>query len=345
MFLMRERGRGADHAPNVIHTPWDTAERRYKLITYVYYDGYWGATSLDGKQWKDLPAPIFDDPGDVGNFVWDANRNSYIGYPKVFTQERGFRRRSVGFTETKEFDRWPKPRLILAPDVEDDRWVTSKEGHTDFYGLSGFPYQSMYIGFLWIYRIDKGDERVWPELIYSKDGVNWIRQPAPRRPVLPLGPPGTWDDGMIYTSNHPLIREDKLFLYYGGFDGPHNSRVANGAIGLAMMRRDGFASMDGTGPSSQVTSKLLENVSGTLAVNADASAGALRGEVLDQSGKVIPGYEKANCEPVRVNSVQAEVKWKGQARLPQGRPVKLRFWLENASLYSFLAGPSVRIVP
>ncbi len=309
----------------------------------MYYEGYWGATSPDGKRWTDVPAKqIFDDPGDVGNFVWDANRKAYIGYPKVFTEERGFRRRSVGFTESRDFERWPKPRLILAPDEEDDRWVTSKEGHTDFYGVSAFPYQRMYIGLLWVYRIDHGDERVWPELIYSRDGVQWIRQPSPRQPVLPLGAPGTWDDGMIYTANHPLIREDKLYLYYGGFDGPHNGQNARGAVGLALMRRDGFASLEGGREGAQVTTRVLENVAGALAVNADASAGALRVEVLDERGTPVPGYEMAACIPVWTNSVQAEVRWKAKSQLPPGGKIKLRFRLENAALYAFLAGPEAR---
>ncbi len=340
MFLMRERGPGADHAPNVIHTPWDAPDRRYKLINYVYYDGYWGAVSADGKQWKDLPRnPVLEDPGDVGNFVWDANRGCYIGYPKTFSQERGFRRRCVGFSETRDFAQWPKSKPILAPDIEDDRWVTSSDGHTDFYGLSAFPYQNMYVGFLWIYRIDRMEQRIWPELVYGKDGVHWTRHPTPRAPVLPLGSPGTWDDGMIFTSNHPLIRDDKLVLYYGGFDGPHDSRTANAAVGLATMRRDGFASFDAGRAPAVVTTKTLANVSGPLAVNANASAGAIAAEVLDANGAALPGYTLAECEPVRVNSVRAEIRWKTRRDLPTGRPVKLRFRLESAELYSFLAGP------
>lgn len=50
------------------------------MVTYTYYDGYYGSTSPDGVHWTDLPHPqIREDPGDVGNFVWDARRSAYIG--------------------------------------------------------------------------------------------------------------------------------------------------------------------------------------------------------------------------------------------------------------------------
>jgi hypothetical protein len=100
IVLMRPDGPGESHSPNVIHTPWESdPNRRYKMVTYTYYDGYYGATSPDGTHWTDLPhRQILEDAGDVGNFVWDAVREAYIGYPKVFETLRGARRRCVGFT-------------------------------------------------------------------------------------------------------------------------------------------------------------------------------------------------------------------------------------------------------
>ncbi len=41
-----------------------------------------------------------------------------------------------------------------------------------------------------------------------------------------------WDDGMIFTAP-PLVAGDKVRIYYGGWDGPHESRYRHSAIGLA----------------------------------------------------------------------------------------------------------------
>jgi hypothetical protein len=339
IVLMREKDPGASHAPNVIHTPWEQdPNRRYKMITYVYYNGYYGATSPDGIHWQDVPhKQLFDDHGDVGNFVWDARRSSYIGYPKIFDQIRGFRRRCVGFTETKDFDHWPASRLILAPDEEDDRGYLTPEGHTDFYGLSAFPYQTMYIGLLWIYRIENGDERVWPELVYSADGLKWGRVPAPRKPVLPLGMDGTWDDGMIYTTNHPIIRDNRIYLYYGGFDGPHNANNRSGGVGLATMRRDGFASLSAGETEISLTTVVFQEAFGSLRVNAAARDGAVRAELLDAKGEPIPGYGKDDSQPIHGDGVDQLLRWKERETLPNGS-IRIRFWIRNADLYSFFVG-------
>lgn len=342
IVLMRASGPGDTHSPNVIHTPWETdPARRYKMVTYVYYDGYYGATSPDGITWTDVPRnPILPDYGDVGNFVWDPFRRAYIGYPKIFDKIRGYRRRCVGFTETTDFGKWPATRLILAPDEEDDRGMYSPEARTEFYGLSAFPYQSMYVGLLWIYRLERGDERIWPELVYSSDGVKWNRVPAPRAPVLPPGQPGTWDDGMIFTPNHPIVRDGKLLLYYGGFDGPHNSRTRRGAVGLATMRRDGFASLEAGDSEATIATAALNGGGGPLLVNADTTGGELRAEVVDAAGRVMPGYSRAESVPFAGNSTDHRMQWKQRAELPAAGTMRVRFLLRRGSLYSFLAGDS-----
>lgn len=339
IFFSLPEGPGSSHAPNVIHTPWEQDPgRRYKLITYYYYDGYHGATSPDGIHWTNLPEKrILEDPGDVGNFVWDSRRGAYIGYPKKFSQVRGFRRRCVGFSETSDFARWPESRLILAPDEEDDRGYLTAEGHTDFYGLAAFPYQTMYVGFLWIYRIEKGDERVWPELVFGPDGIHWNRVPSPRAPVLDLGQAGTWDDGMIYTTNHPIIRDGRVQLYYGGMDGPHNGRDNTAGIGLASMRRDGFAGLAAVDTETAITTVAFRNAAGALRVNANARGGSLRAELLDTAGKPMPGYTRNDSDTLTGDRLEQTLKWKSRGALPEGA-FRIRFWLRNAELFSFHAG-------
>src|SRR5690606_9426688 len=146
----------------------------------------------------------------------------YMGYPKVFAPVRGFNRRCIGFTATQDFENWPSAQLILEPDAADDYWVTETYHRTEFYGLTAFPYESGYIGFLWIFHITDGknDGPIFCELVSSRDGVNWIRQEVSqgkRQPILPVGPKGSWDRGMVFTTNHPLVENNQVKLWYGGF--------------------------------------------------------------------------------------------------------------------------------
>jgi hypothetical protein len=346
-----------DHTPQVIHTPWEAdPQRRYKLINYDYgrtppkntVSGYYGALSPDGIHWTDVPQnPVLRDPGDVGCFVWDQHTKRYLGYPKKFTDVRGFRRRCVGFSETTTFESWPESRMVLIPDEYDDRWVSKPGQHTDFYGLSGFAYESMYIGFLWIFRITDGnnDGPIFVELVSSHDGVDWIREEEPRTPILPLGPTGSWDGGMVFTPNHPLVESDTIKLYYGGINVTHGAGKEAGAIGLATLRKDGFASLDAGGAAGTITTKRLLGAAGPLRVNYKAAGGSLKVEVLDENGKALPGFSRDDCEPLNGDSVDQVVRWKGSSEVPrQTGPVRFRFVLQNAAIYSFAAGDSMHLL-
>ena len=353
MFLRRSR---EDHSPQIIHTPADPdPQRRYKLITYEYgrtppkytVSGYLGACSPDGIHWTEAEQyPILRDPGDVGNFIWDPFTDRYIGYPKKFTDVRGFRRRCVGFTETSDFERWPTSQLTLIPDEFDDRWVKTKGQHTDFYGLSAFPYESMYLGFLWVFPITDGDNDgpIFVELVTSRDGVNWTRQDEPRIPVLPIGTQGTWDCGMVFTPNHPLVEGDRIRLYYGGFNVTHKAD-GQGAIGLATLRKDGFASLDAGAKGGVITTRPFSGMQGPLRLNSHTSDGSIRVEILSESGHPLPGFSRDECDAITGDSVDQTVTWRGSSRLPEDLgTVQLRFILQNASLYSFHAGDTLQVL-
>lgn len=346
IFLRRT---AEDHTPQIIHTPWEPdPQQRYKMINFDYgrtppdhtVSGYWGAWSPDGIHFTAAPInPVLPDPGDVGNFVWDPLTRRYIGYPKKFTDVRGFRRRCVGRSATTVFEQWPVSQMALVPDEFDDRWVTEAGQHTDFYGLSGFAYESMYVGFLWVFRITDGhnDGPIFVELVSSHDGVTWLRQEQPRTPILPLGPEGAWDSGMVFTPNHPLVENGTIKLYYSGWSTTHNGGGGGAAIGLATLRKDGFASLDAGSTTGSVTTRELTGASGQLHVNCDASGGWLAVEVLNRHGEVIPGYNQASCNPIQADSVDRIVTWGLLSTLPTDGPIRLRFIFRNASLYSFRA--------
>lgn len=348
IFLARS---GQDHIPSILHTPWETDPgRRYKLINFDGAAGrFLGAWSSDGLHWTDSPAnPIIPPASDVGNYVWDAHADRYVGYMKIAAYVRGLRRRAVGFTSTTDFEAWPAPYLVMAPDAYDDRWATGEQ-RTHFYGLCGFPYQSMYIGFLWVFRAtDAGgytDGPIFVEIVTSRDGIHWRREEGDRPAMLPLGPPGAWDDGMIFTTQQPVVVGDTLRVYYGGVDGTHGGTNGHSGIGLATLRKDGFASLDAGGTTGVITTKRLQGAGGALHVNYATTGGSIRVEVLDPDGNVLPGYSQAECVSLQGNSVDQVVTWASRSELPGGaEPVRLRFVLQNAALYSFMAGSGIQIL-
>jgi hypothetical protein len=130
---------------------------------------------------------------------------------------------------------------------------------------------------------------------------------------------------------------------------------AGGSIGLATLRRDGFASMDGPGipmpaithtgardrnagelPPGELITRPIVFSGGRLFVNARVPAGALTVEVLQADGSSFPGFSAADCVPVTGDSTAHPVTWRAAdlSRLAR-TPVRLRFLLGAGGLYSF----------
>ena len=203
----------------------------------------------------------------------------------------------------------------------------------------------MYIGFLWIYRIAPDNNLIHIELVSSHDGINWNRQEKPRIPILPLGESGKWDAGMLFTPNHPLVEGDSIKLYYGGADKDHESKQVRACIGLATLRKDGFASLDAGDKTGVITTRLLNDVKGQLHVNANAQNGSIKVEVINDKGKVIQGYGRDDCKLIDTDAIDHVVTWSSRQNLPQSdKPIALRFLLKQASLYSFKAGDSLTVI-
>lgn len=344
-----------DHIPSVIHTPWEKDPgRRYKMINFdgdPAKNGYVCAFSPDGLHWTDASAkPVFSKGGDVSQFLWDPHAGQYLGFVKNNVNVSGMRRRAVARTASKNILSWADPQLVLVPDTFDDRWAKGIQ-RTHFYGLSAFAYESMYLGFLWVFRAtdDEGyfDGPVHLELVTSRDGVRWFREEGERPPILELGKDGTWDDGMHYTPQHPLLVDGKLWLYYGGFDCTHAAPAPwHGSIGLAMLRKDGFASLDAGEKTGIILTKKLAKTAGPLRLNYQCRAGgSIRVETLDAEGKPLSGYTRDDCKPLTGDNLDQTVTWNNRSELPVAdAPIRLRFVMENASLYSFTAGPKLQIV-
>jgi len=103
------------------------------------------------------------------------------------------------------------------------------------------------------------------------------------------------------------------------------------------LRLDGFVSLDAGAREGSVLTKPLVMEGKSLHLNVAAAEGAVRAEILDARGKrVLSGFSRSECLPVRGDRLNAELKWKrAEVSLLAGKTVRLRFILRNASLYAF----------
>jgi hypothetical protein len=339
---------------SVMQTPDDPdPAKRYKFMNLAP-DGWAVGWSSNGINVVSAPNnPVFTGGGDSGQICWDPRTEEYRCYVKtLWFDTNALRRRAVGLARTANFTNWPgSAPLVLWPDAVDDRWSSNPIQRTHFYGMSVFSYETMYLGFLWIHRGtnllgDLPGYQVGPihvELVSSHDGVNWTREEGNRPALLALGANGTWDDGMVFTARAPVVEGDTIKLWYGGFDQVHDAGLgrSHSAIGLATLRKDGFASLDAGATIGTILTRTLTGVGGPLRVNYRAVGGSLKVEVLDENNNVLPGYSQADCVALNGDSVDQTITWAAHAELPAGVTLlRLRFILQNASVFSFMAGES-----
>jgi len=58
-------------------------------------------------------------------------------------------------------------------------------------------------------------------------------------------------------------------------------------------------------------------------------------EVTDAADGVLAGCSRAECDTFSGDSTRATVTWKGKSGIAHSGPLRLRFFMRNASLYSF----------
>ncbi len=208
------------------------------------------------------------------------------------------------------------------------------------YNLDAAGYESILLGAFSIWRGAPEDRSKPNEVLlgFSRDGFHWSR--PSRKPFIPVSERyGDWNWTNVQSAGGVcLIVGDRLHFYVMGWAGVKGTvRPGTGTVGLATLRRDGFASLDGKDPGGQVTTRKVTFSGKRLFVNVDAPRGELRAEVVDESGRPIPGFTAKDCLPVSGDKTLAPVQWKSGKDLGKlsGKPVRFRFEVKNARLYSF----------
>jgi len=209
------------------------------------------------------------------------------------------------------------------------------------------------------------------QLAFSRDGVIWKRvggagamshaelnsdrnwSNATREAVfVPYGKRDKdWDWGYMtpYYTPEPIIINDQIYFYYAGSNAKHwwtwtgdppkkdpNAKPPKKGVGLATLRRDGFVSIDAGAEGGTMTTRMFLFLGDTLVVNADASKGSITIEALGADGKPIKGFGREASVSLTTDNVRHALAWKGHRDLHQlqGRPIRLRFHLTNARLFS-----------
>ncbi len=332
-------------SPQILQVkPGDEADQKYLMLYRTT-----GATkaqngisiigSNDGIHWDpESNTRIIDIGSDTfNNVVYDPRREEYVCFlrPKHIYEhgndrlKDGAGRRVARLSSPDLWHEWTgRPQTILVPDSRD-----MKEENRFYYGLPTRYAHGAYWSCLWLYNL----ETVQPEMIWSRDGFHFERLPE-RTPLIPPGPEGSWDDGMIFAGPYWVEVGDEWWFYYTGWDGPHNTLERTAGIGLTRVRKEGLVSLHGPKHGGVVATRLLKWPGGKLRLNANASEGKLQVRVLGPDREEIPGFTWEACEPFTGDAVDHIVKWNDHSIEDlEGHELRLEFLLQDADLFAFQA--------
>lgn len=111
------------------------------------------------------------------------------------------------------------------------------------------------------------------------------------------------------------------------------------SINALILREDGWAVLRPTDETGQVITRQFVFAGNTLKLNADCGYGFIRVELLDSAFQPYAGFAAADCDPVagRRDQIWHTVTWQGRSDVSAlwNQPVRIRFQLNEASLYAF----------
>jgi hypothetical protein len=143
---------------------------------------------------------------------------------------------------------------------------------------------------------------------------NWVsRSNYPALGIVPTGP----TELSVYVSRHNAQKSAHVLRY--------------------TFRTDGFVSVRTGYRGGEMLTRPLAFAGKALEMNYSTSAaGSVRVEIQDAAGKPISGFALADCPEIIGDEIDRVVAWKHGADVSKlaGRPIRLRFAMQEADLYS-----------
>ena len=337
----------------VVMDPDAVDGKRFKMLIWSRPQGGELFVSENGTDWS-APVPWGNRWGDRSTIFYNPFRRMW-----VYSIRAGWSARSRDYFETRDFlagatgtgaVNWLRADCRDQPEKS---WIYCEPTNfsaaaqaPSLYNFDCVAYESLMLGaFTLMTGADNADceARNVPKMTdlhlgFSRDGFHFSRSDDRTPFIAAARTAGAWDRGYLHSNAGVcLVDGDELRFYYTGFAGktgafanaPYSGLYSNASMGLAWLRRDGFASMDAPSRGATlVTRPLRFTVGDRLWVNANAGGGALAVELLDADGNVLAASEDWYGNATKAALLAGLSSY-------AGRTVRLRFTARDAQLYAF----------
>jgi len=314
--------------------------------------------SPDGLRWRELQGQkslvsegLHANAFDALNVAfWDPLRSLYVlifrdadtGTKRevVSTKaaEPNYGNRSLKYAASRDFKQWSAPQWVDFGNAPAEHLYTNA---TTPYFRAPHVYLAFPKRFLpWRSFTEESPLPGVSEGVFmsSRDGLHWDRR-FMEAFVRPGRDRRNWThrNNMIAAGVVPTAT-DEISLYV-----VRNYNFPSAHVERLVLRTDGFVSVHAGYQSAELVTKALIFEGGKLVLNyATSASGSIRLEVQDLSGNPLPGFSLEDSPTIWGDEIEGRVTWRrygGKAALNplkhlEGKPVRLRFVLRDADLFS-----------
>ena len=294
--------------------------------------------SADGFRWEKMQdAPVISDGAfDSLNIpVWDQERSQYLAIYRDFIDGV----RTIKTATSTDFLNWTK-----------GEWADFGEAPLEHLYTNGtapyFRAPHIFISFPkrfhpWRNHYADAPRPGISDAVFmtSRDGFHWDRR-FMEAFVRPGRDPRNWlNRNNLLAAGTLLTAPDEISLYM-----IRNYKFPSIYLERMTLRTDGFVSVHADYEGGELLTRLLTFEGSNLVLNfATSAAGSIRLELQDAHGQPLPGFAMEESPVIFGDEIEHEVRWqrsharfnsdKPLARLA-GKPIRIRFLLKDADLYS-----------
>jgi hypothetical protein len=327
--------------PLVDARPAVKADERYKALAGTEESGLVAFVSGDGVRWRRLcDQPVITGRGFGSQNVafWSAHEQAYVSYFRTF--KHGIRR--ISRSTSPDFLSWSEPVVMEYGDKPIEHMYTNQ---TQPYFRAPHLYVSIAARYMhsrrvltveqaWAINVDQGYSADCSDGVFmTTRGDNRYDRSLMEGFLCPGIGPEHW----VSRTNFPALGviptgNSEMSIYV-------NERYGQASAHLRRysLRMDGFASAYAPYGGGEILTKPLVFTGKELLLNvATSAAGSVHVEVQDSAGAPLAGFELDSAVEIVGNDLDRVARWTTGADLSRlaGTPIRLRFVLKDAHLYS-----------
>jgi hypothetical protein len=330
--------------------PGVPAEQRFKALGGTRKSGLVAYVSADGLRWKKLQEePVFTegifDSQNVS--FWSESEQCYLCYFRTWTETDYGGFRSVSRTTSRDFVRWTDPVEMSFGQTPREHIYTNQ---THPYFRAPHIYVAIAARFMPGRQVlsEQQARQVNVNPNYFKDCSDAVLMTSrggnvyDRTFMEGFVRPGIGLQNWVSRSNYPALNvvqtgPAEMSLYV-----QHDYAQPTAHLRRYSLRLDGFVSVRAPYEGGRMTTKPFIFTGERLLLNfATSAAGSIRVEIQDADGTPIPGYCRHEAQELIGNYIEHPARWKQGTDISAlaGRPIRLRFIMKDADLYSMQFQP------